>query len=280
MGRIVYGLKNVHYAIYDPGTSSYGAWKPIPGAVSLSADADTTQNDFYADDVVFATLSASGKETGTIEFAAITDDMYVDLFNYIYDETTGLYAQSTEPSNVTVALGYEVSGNEGKIRGVRYNVTFTPPSQAASTMTDSTNPDTVSVNYTAVGRDFVINGETVNILKSHVKSDADSYAGFWTAVLTPGEDSTSAQLSALALANVTLEPEFSGGTTSYTGTTTSGSGSITATAADTEATVAIAVNGEAYSSSASYEVGTNVVTVLVTSGTVIQLYTIYVTRTA
>lgn len=278
MGKIIYGLKNVHYAVYDTDTSKYGEWKRIPGAVSLSSDADTTQNDFYADDVVYATLSASGKETGTIEFAAITDEMYTDLFGYTYDSATGLYMQGTEPTNVTVALGYETSSNEDKVRGVRYNVTFTPPSQSSNTMTDSTNPDTVSVNYTAVGRDFNINGTTKNILKAHVKENGDSYASFFTSVITPGEDATNARLSALTLENVTLAPEFAAATTSYIGTASASSGSITATAADNAATVSIAVNGSAYSSSASYNVGANIVTVLVTNGQVVTLYTITVNR--
>ena len=140
-----------------------------------------------------ATISASGKETGTIEFAAITDEMYTDLFGYANDATSGLTYQTSEPVSVTVALGYEVSGNEGKMRGVRYNVTFTAPSQSANTMTDSTNPDTVSVNYTAIGRDFTIgsgnSATTVNVLKAHCTNAGETHAafdGFWTKVLIPG----------------------------------------------------------------------------------------------
>lgn len=193
MGKVIYGLKNVHYAIYDEQTKTYGTWKAIPGAVSLSSDADTTQNDFYADDAVYATISATAKETGTIEFACITDEMYADLFNYTTDSTSGLTYQNTEPIGKTVALGYEVSGNEGKMRGVRYNVTFTAPSQSSNTMTDSTNPDTVSANYTAVGRDFTIgsgaNATTVNVLKAHCTDEGethDAYDKFWNAVIVPG----------------------------------------------------------------------------------------------
>lgn len=193
MGKVIYGLKNVHYAIYDEQTKTYGQWKAIPGAVSLSSDADTTQNDFYADDAVYATISATAKETGTIEFACITDEMYADLFNYTTDSTSGLTYQNTEPIGKTVALGYEVSGNEGKMRGVRYNVTFTAPSQSSNTMTDSTNPDTVSANYTAVGRDFTIgsgsSAQTVNVLKAHCTDEGDTHAAydyFWNAVIVPG----------------------------------------------------------------------------------------------
>lgn len=281
MGKVIYGLKNVHYSIFDASTGTYGQWKPIPGAVSLSSDADATQNDFYADDGVYATISASGKETGTIEFAAITDEMYTDLFNYEKDDSTGLRYQLTEPSTVTVALGYETSGNEGKLRGVRYNVTFTAPSQSSNTMTDSTNPDTVSVNYTAIGRNFTVNGETKNVLKGHVEEGTTAFNGFWGSVLTPGASASASTLASLVLSNVELTPAFDGAVNSYMGTTTSASGTITATATDTEgATVAIAVNGTAYSNSASYKSGTNTVTVLVTNGAAVTLYTVIVTRNA
>ncbi len=279
MGKVIYGLKNVHYAVFDPTTNTYGSWKSIPGAVSLSADADTTQNDFYADDIVFATISASAKETGSIQFAAIPDEMYFDLFGYYNDESKDLRYQDTTPVSTTVALGYETSGNGGKRRGVRYNVTFTAPSQAANTMTDSTNPDTVTVNYTAIGRDFTIDGETKNFLKAHVDEGGNSYVSFWNSVVTPSATTASARLSALTLQNVTLSPTFAAGTTIYAGTASAASGTITATAVDTSnADVTILVNGEAYSSSASYSTGENTVVVVVTNGTAVQTYTVIVTR--
>lgn len=97
-----------------------------------------------------------------------------------------------------MALGYEVSGNEGKMRGVRYNVTITPPSQSANTMTDSTDPDTVSCDYTAVGRDFTVgsgnSARTVNVLKAHCTDSGethDAYDKFWNAVIVPGAAPTS-----------------------------------------------------------------------------------------
>jgi len=279
MGKVVYGLKNVHYAVYNPTTGKYGTWKSIPGAVSLTADTDTSQNDFYADDGVYATINSSAKETGTVEFACITDEMYTDMFGYTEDATSGVNYQITEPVSTTFALGYETSGNEGKMRGVRYNVTFTPPSQSANTMTDSTNPDTVSINYTAIGRNFTVGGISKNVLKGHIKEGGTGYDTFWDAVPTPGAAAASSALSALTLQNVTLSPSFSAGTTYYTGVASSASGSITATAADsTNATVAIAVNGSAYSSSASYSTGNNTVTVVVTNGVSVTMYTIIVTK--
>ena len=61
-------------------------------------------------------------------------------------------------------------------------------------MTDSTNPDTVSVNYTAIGRDFTIGSGnsaiTKNILKAHCTDAGETHAafdGFWNSVLIPGK---------------------------------------------------------------------------------------------
>ena len=108
MGKVIYGLKNVHYALYDSATNTYGAWKRIPGAVSLSADVEVSQNNFYADDTVYAVINSAMSESGSIEFAACTDEMYVDLFGYEVG-TNGVRYQLTDPIPVTVALGYEAS---------------------------------------------------------------------------------------------------------------------------------------------------------------------------
>lgn len=188
MGMVRYGLKNVHVAEYDTTTKTYGDWIAIPGAVSLSIDVSADQNDFYADNVVYATISPTIKESGSIEFAALTEEIATKVFGYVKDATSGLTYESTKANNKTFALGYEISGNESEQRGVRYNVSFTPPSQSANTMADSTDPDTVTLDLTAIGRDFTIGDETVNVLKAHVDSSEDStaYTKFFDSVVVPG----------------------------------------------------------------------------------------------
>ena len=160
-------------------------------------------------------------------------------------------------------------------------MTITPPSQSASSLTDSTDPDTVTANYTAVGRDFTLDGETKNVLKMHCDEGTTAYTNFFNSVITPsGSGTSNVRLSALELSNVTIDQAFNPTITSYVGTTTSSSGTITATAADTDATVTIMVNGSAYSSSASYSSGENIVTILVTNDTAVALYKVLVTRGA
>lgn len=186
MGRTVYGLKNVHIAVWNDETKQYGAWIAIPGAVNLSADTQVNTSDFYADDVIYDSTNSPMSETGTAEFAALEEPVRAALFGDINDSEHGLYITTTDPNTITVALGYEVSGNQGKMRGIRYNVKFTQPSESASTMTENTDPQTITLNYTAIGRDFTIGGEVKNVLKARCYEASTSYATFWDAVLLPG----------------------------------------------------------------------------------------------
>ena len=207
MGKVRYGLSNVHYAIYDETNNEYGDWKSIPGAVSLTIDKEDNKNDFYADNIVYAVVKNTAKETGSIEFASLTKDIEHDLFGVTSDSVSGLEYATTDAQPVSIALGYEIDGNVKKQRGLRYNVTLDEPNFAANTETDSTNPDTVTANITALAREFEITTgsgqeavtEKIYVLKAHTDDDAtsgtageDAYKKFWNAVIVPGQAPTSA----------------------------------------------------------------------------------------
>ena len=59
--KVKYGLKNVHYAIYNSGTDSYSTPVAVPGAVNLSLSPEGSSYTFYADNVAYyATQSDQG----------------------------------------------------------------------------------------------------------------------------------------------------------------------------------------------------------------------------
>lgn len=189
MGKVRFGLKNVHYAIYDSKTNKYGDWKDLPGDVKLTADPQGDTSKFYASDVAYYVTNTNSGESGSLEVAALTDDMLIDLLGYERDETSGLLFEPTDAQPNTVALGYEVDGNEEKQRGVRYNVTFSRPKQESNTKGDKSDPDTVSLDYTAIGRDFTVGGKVRNILKAHCDDSGETHAAydkFFDKVLVPG----------------------------------------------------------------------------------------------
>ena len=54
--KIKYGIKNCYYAvatIADNGSATYGTPVALPGAVSLSLEAQGENEPFYADNIVY-----------------------------------------------------------------------------------------------------------------------------------------------------------------------------------------------------------------------------------
>lgn len=191
MGKVRFGLSNAHYAIYDAEKATYEAPKPIKGSVSLSLDANGDTNDFWADNVKYATFSTNGGYDGTFEIAAAEDAMLVELLGYIDD--SGLLLEDTEGKQKSFALLFEVSGNEVEQRIVLYNCSLSRPGLSANTKSDSTDPDTQTFNFSAIGRDMPYKGETKNIVKGSVENtttNAAKYKAFMTAVTMPTADAS------------------------------------------------------------------------------------------
>ena len=77
--KVKYNLKNVHAAkltesVVDGVTSfSYATPKAIPGAVSISLDAEGDSSPFYADGVVYFRTSSNNGYSGDLEMALIPE---------------------------------------------------------------------------------------------------------------------------------------------------------------------------------------------------------------
>ncbi len=91
-----------------------------------------------------------------------------------------------------------------------------------------------------------------------------------------------ANLSGLTIGSLTLSPTFASGTAAYTATTTNNTNIVRATPAEPGATVQVKVNGTVIQNgtAATWNTGTNTVTVLVVSGKASKTYTVTVTKTS
>ena len=86
--KVKFGLKNCHYAIATlaaDGTVTFGTPVAMPGAVSLSLDAEGDNDPFYADDSVYYMVSNNNGYSGDFELALIPESFLTDIMHETED---------------------------------------------------------------------------------------------------------------------------------------------------------------------------------------------------
>ena len=185
--KVRFGISNVHYAVWDAEQEEYGTPVARPGAVQLTTSAEGDQSVFYADNVPYFTVDTNAGYSGSLEVALIDDAFMTNVLGLATDSTSGLTYESSDAKPKSIALMFEIKGDQNNRRNVLYNVTLSRPSTEANTQTESADPDTVTLDFTAIARAFTINGQTVNVIKAHMDStNATKYATFMSAVPIPG----------------------------------------------------------------------------------------------
>ena len=182
-----FGLTNVYYATVSSTGSGFDTPVRIKGAVQLTTTPEGDSYDFYADNRIYFHTETNNGYTGTLEVAAVNDAFLTAALGYQTDETSGLTYEASNVQPKQVALLFEIDGNEEQQRVAMYGVTFSRVETEANTTSESTEPDTVTLNFTCIGQEFTIGDTTTNVTKAHCSSaDADVYDGFFTKVPVPG----------------------------------------------------------------------------------------------
>ena len=186
--KVRFGLSNVHYApiTISGGTATYGAPVKIPGAVSLSLSVEGSEpNTFWADNIAYyATPGANGGYTGTITMALIPDTFKVAVLGEVVDDN-GMQVEIADADQKAFALMYEVNGDADHKRYCFFNCTASRVANGAQTTSDSTDPDTQELEFSAIGSDFTFGGQTRSIIKGSADSAATAYDTWFSAVPTP-----------------------------------------------------------------------------------------------
>ena len=179
--KVMFGLKNVHYASVTVGTNSvtYGTPKAWPGAVSLALDAEGDTNDFYADNIKYFTAIANNGYSGDFESAMIPDSFKTDIMGETVGTgaKTGIYYEDASVQPKSFALMFEFDGDQNATRYVLYNCKMSRPSIESSTTEDGIEVQTVTGEVTAAPRAFD------NIVKAVCANTASTaYTGWYTTV--------------------------------------------------------------------------------------------------
>lgn len=191
--KIKYGLSNVYYAkatIGSNNTATYGTPVAIPGAVSLSLDAQGEQTIFYADNIAYWTGGGNDGYQGGLEIALVPNSFKKDILG-MYEDNKHVLVEDQDAPVVHFALLFQFEGDAKATRHVLYNCTVTRPSVAGATKEESVTPQTESMTITAKS----IYNATLqkNIIKSSTTENVvtSEYTAWNSAVYSPSATAAS-----------------------------------------------------------------------------------------
>lgn len=180
--KVKLGLKSCYYAkaTITAGVISYATPVALPGAVSLSMDAQGgDQENFYADDIIyFVGAGTNGGYQGDLTLAYIPDDFRKDILGDTVDNN-GILVEKANQTSAPFALLFEFTGDKNQTRHVLYNCTAARPAVASQTKEEVASPITEAVTITAIPT------PTDGYVKAKADSSATNWASWFTAVQAP-----------------------------------------------------------------------------------------------
>lgn len=157
--KVKYNLKNVHAAkltetVVEGVTNySYATPQAIPGAVSITLDAEGDSSPFYADGIVYFRTYANNGYSGDLEIALIPEWFRTEILKETLDTNGVLVEKADNTESVKFALLFEFDGDERAIRHVMYNCSASRPSIESSTKKETIEPGTETLSLTADPRE-------------------------------------------------------------------------------------------------------------------------------
>lgn len=179
--KVLFGISNLHvgtYTVGAGGTVTLGTPYHQNGAVSMSPTEANEKTDFYADDILYYSSFTGGTFEGDIEVAMFDDDFKTQFLGYV-TLTNGGIAVKKNAIKPKVYIAFEVKGDTEERRVIFYNCEFGAINRSYSTITETKEPQTETIAFTATGDNAT--GVTMATLKP-----ADSgYATLFTAPTAP-----------------------------------------------------------------------------------------------
>lgn len=153
--KVKFGLNKVHYAKItswtDDGVPTFATPVRIPGAVSLSIDAEGEAENFFADNGVYYVINNNAGYTGELEIALVTTDFATEILGEKLDNN-GVLVERNDAELAEFALLFEFEGDKNKIRHVLYRCSASRPATESSTTEEETEvkTETLSLKATAL----------------------------------------------------------------------------------------------------------------------------------
>ena len=182
--KIVYGLKNCHYAVItedETGGHTYGTPIALKGAVEISLDPRGETSDFYADDILYHTTVTNSGYEAALTIANISREFRTDVLGEVLEGADGVLTESTEQRSKRIAFMFEFDGDIKAVRHILYNCTVTRPSLTSASKTETAEPQPQELTMVAAPRpaDGVVKRSTTGDTPDPV------YDGWYATVYEP-----------------------------------------------------------------------------------------------
>ena len=187
MNKIKYNLKNVYAAIQTKtgNVFTYGTPQAIPGAVSMTLDAEGEASPFYADGTVYYRSAANNGYSGDLEIALIPEWFREEVLQETKDTNNVFIETNRINEPVYFALLFEFNGDKSAIRHVLYNCSVSKrPTIASQTKEATIEPGTETLSLSADPRED-------GLIKARTSDDTTTavYQDWYESVYTPAVSS-------------------------------------------------------------------------------------------
>lgn len=178
--KVLFGISNLHVGTYtdEGGTVTLGTPYHQQGAVSLSPTESAEKTDFYADNILYYSSFAGGTFEGELEVALFDDAFKTQFLGYVTLSNGGL-AITKNATKPKCYIAFEVEGDTEKRRAIFYNCEFGAISREYSTIEETKEPQTATINFTCSG------DNTTGVTMATFKPTDAGYATLFTAPTAP-----------------------------------------------------------------------------------------------
>ena len=285
-GRVATGFSKPYVAKYiASGTSViYQGARRLARGVNVNVQPESSDdNNFYADNQ--AAESASGLFTGgTVELEV--DGLFTSSYNYIMgieNVAEGWTADGNNAEVPYVGIGFIVRWMSAGVTSYQPVVIakckFSVPEEERATQEDEIDWQTTTLSAAMMRDDTT--AEAWRYRGADFATEAEAEAAL-VERLGGTEPTQIANLTALSIAGITLDPVFDSETLNYTGATTDESSVVTATSDDTDVVITATLNGTAadLSSAITWATGANLLAITAAKeGAESTTYSVVITKT-
>lgn len=183
--KVRFGLSNwtVFKRVADSnGAPAWGSPVHIPGVTTCTRNAQVSNADFYADNVLYFRSNADTGDEITVAAALIPNEVKAWMLGWLVD-SNGALVRVSDGTPTEFAMAYQVEGDKTPRAKVVYSCIASIPNENAETKGESITVQTEEL--TIRSKAIKINGhETVDAVLNK-EDDATAFASFFSSVYVP-----------------------------------------------------------------------------------------------